>query len=75
MKKVRSTCEEIDCESCKKLSAKIRQWITEGRCPQCGELGPIISGGPVCSTHGLYKLLTISQTSTFDGGDCEDDDE
>ena len=29
-------------------------WKTEGRCPQCGELGPFLRGAPCCSQHGPY---------------------
>ena len=29
-------------------------WKAEGRCPQCGELGPFLRGAPCCSKHGPY---------------------
>lgn len=30
------------------------KWKEEGRCPQCGELGPFVHGAMTCSTHGVY---------------------
>ena len=29
-------------------------WRQQGRCPQCGELGPYVKLMPTCSTHGPY---------------------
>lgn len=36
-----------------------RKWIEEGLCPKCGEKGPFVAGGPVCSTHGPYEFQVI----------------
>lgn len=33
---------------------KIAQWVKDGKCPQCGELGKYIGMAPTCSKHGVY---------------------
>ena len=72
-KKCTSTCAEDPHWVNVAKSRKIQQWIKEGRCPTCGELGQFVNMNPVCSTHGTYPLLDIEKNQVdakFDGGDC-----
>jgi hypothetical protein len=46
--------EKINAE----VSQQRKSWLTEGRCPECGELGKLDAfGGARCSTHGVYPLV------------------
>jgi hypothetical protein len=49
--------DELSADENAALSAERRRWFKEGRCPQCGELGPFVQGAPVCSLHGPYAFV------------------
>jgi hypothetical protein len=39
---------------------QLRSWLTEGRCPECGDLGPLDPcGGAMCRKHGLYFMVAV----------------
>ncbi len=38
----------------RKLDAWGEQWRSEGRCPDCGELGHVHLSTFICSKHGAY---------------------
>lgn len=35
-------------------TGQAKTWHSEGRCPQCGELGRFHLSAPICSKHGVY---------------------
>jgi len=53
-------------------SAEIRQWLREGKCPTCGELGGYQAGGFVCSVHGPYP--TVAKVPTEEDVAAQPDD-
>ena len=60
MKSNRKTTEvtEYTDQANRVISKEIRQWLKEGRCPQCGELGALdAQGGARCSVHGIYAMV------------------
>lgn len=41
-----------------KTNPRLRRWLADGRCPECGELGSLdVMGGARCSTHGCYQMV------------------
>lgn len=59
----RTEIEELACDDERSIAAKkrqrvlieqVEQWLKEGRCPVCGELGRFVNFKPTCSVHGPY---------------------
>ena len=67
MRKVKTEVEEMSGRINEEISQQRRNWMLEGRCPTCGELGKLDAfGGATCSVHGVYPLIVKLPTVEAD---------